>query len=410
MMDWLKKGSGYKLLLSVCVVVTVLGILVLGYLCSEQVCAFNRWSYSQSRYHTWNKLSLKHISDNMGKPISFLSNPLHSLPRNKLSYDDMVKEDFEFDIKGSDVIVFLHIQKTGGTAFGRHLVRDLDLEQPCQCKKGRKKCKCYRPDSEDRFWLFSRYSTGWKCGLHADWTELTNCVDSAMDQTERESSKRRYFYITLLREPVARFLSEYRHVQRGATWKTAKHLCGGRVPTPEELPLCFTGEDWTGVTLEEFIQCSSNLAINRQTRMLADLTLVGCYNTSIMSRHERDIIMLTSAKQNLKKMAFFGLCEFQKISQYLFESTFHLHFLQSFEQLNETHSSLTMNEISSEDLNKIRKLNYLDVQLYEFAKELLMQRFEYMRKTESNFEEVFENLGKKRNQIETLFKTGLDES
>ena len=26
-------------------------------------------------------------------------------------------------------------------------------------------------------WLFSRYSTGWKCGLHPDWTELTGCVD-----------------------------------------------------------------------------------------------------------------------------------------------------------------------------------------------------------------------------------------
>ena len=23
----------------------------------------------------------------------------------------------------------------------------------------------------------SRYSTGWKCGLHPDWTELTSCVD-----------------------------------------------------------------------------------------------------------------------------------------------------------------------------------------------------------------------------------------
>ena len=31
------------------------------------------------------------------------------------------QENFEFDIKGSDVIVFLHIQKTGGTAFGKHL-------------------------------------------------------------------------------------------------------------------------------------------------------------------------------------------------------------------------------------------------------------------------------------------------
>lgn len=70
---------------------------------------------------------------------------------------------------------------------------------------------------------------GWKCGLHADWTELNNCVDEAMDETEGIASsvgggsiQRRYFYITILRNPVLRFLSEWRHVQRGATWKSSK--------------------------------------------------------------------------------------------------------------------------------------------------------------------------------------------
>jgi len=29
----------------------------------------------------------------------------------------------------------------------------------------------------EKNWLFSRYSTGWKCGLHPDWTELVGCVD-----------------------------------------------------------------------------------------------------------------------------------------------------------------------------------------------------------------------------------------
>ena len=66
--------------------------------------------------------------------------------------------------------MFDRISLKGGTIFGRHLVRDLDLEKPCLCKKGRKKCKCFRPDSEAKLWLFSRYSTGWKCGLHADFT------------------------------------------------------------------------------------------------------------------------------------------------------------------------------------------------------------------------------------------------
>lgn len=107
----------------------------------------------------------------------------------KLTYDDYWKSDF--NIQASDVIVFLHIQKTGGTTFGKHLVRHLQLDHPCRCIKYRKRCRCYRPNSKTRWWLFSRYSTGWGCGLHADWTELTSCVDGTLDKMEGEHIKRR---------------------------------------------------------------------------------------------------------------------------------------------------------------------------------------------------------------------------
>lgn len=63
-----------------------------------------------------------------------------------------------------------------------------------------------------------------------------------MDKNEGETAKRRYFYITLLREPVVRYLSEFRHVQRGATWKTARHWCLGRQATSTELPPCYLGK------------------------------------------------------------------------------------------------------------------------------------------------------------------------
>ena len=59
--------------------------------------------------------------------------------------------------------------------------------------------------------------------------------------------------------------------------------------------------------------CSHNLASNRQTRMLADLSLVGCYNSSL-SNAEKDRIMLASAKHNLQFMPFFMLTEYQKVS------------------------------------------------------------------------------------------------
>uniref|UniRef100_A0A8C9X4I9 Heparan-sulfate 6-O-sulfotransferase n=1 Tax=Sander lucioperca TaxID=283035 RepID=A0A8C9X4I9_SANLU len=202
----------------------------------------------------------------------------------------------DFNIRGDDVMVFLHIQKTGGTTFGRHLVKNIQLEQPCDCMPGQRKCTCHRPGRADS-WLFSRFSTGWSCGLHADWTELTSCVPVVMNKRDKKSAqknksmlhltfnlqsnnpnktkkdtsckslatfKENFYYITMLRDPVSRYLSEWKHVQRGATWKTALHMCDGRSPTQDELPACYSGEDWTGVPLADFMSCPSNLANNRQ--------------------------------------------------------------------------------------------------------------------------------------------------
>ncbi|XP_032887296.1 heparan-sulfate 6-O-sulfotransferase 1 [Amblyraja radiata] len=286
----------------------------------------------------------------------------------------------DFDIKGEDVIVFLHIQKTGGTTFGRHLVQNVKLEVPCECKPGQKKCTCYRPNRKET-WLFSRFSTGWSCGLHADWTELTNCVPGVLNKKETKiRTARKFYYITMLRDPVSRYLSEWRHVQRGATWKTSLHMCDGRTPTPDELPSCYEGNDWSGCTLKQFMDCPFNLANNRQVRMLADLSLVGCYNMSFITERKRAQILLESAKKNLKDMAFFGLTEFQRKTQYLFERTFHLLFIKPFIQFNSTRASGV--ETDNETFHRIEELNDLDVQLYDYAKDLFQQRFQYKRQLE----------------------------
>lgn len=159
----------------------------------------------------------------------------------------------------TDVVVFLHIQKTGGTTFGRHLVLDLDVDRPCACnspaansdssstnidftdryhrrriamlsvrqqqarlstigatlgdngggeqsthrenrrrwrsgsgtgrRSNRLRCECR--NAQGNTWLFGRESTGWACGLHADWTELNACVPTALNRIEGRHRKRR---------------------------------------------------------------------------------------------------------------------------------------------------------------------------------------------------------------------------
>ncbi|XP_022692537.1 heparan-sulfate 6-O-sulfotransferase 1-like [Varroa jacobsoni] len=433
------------------------------------VCAFTTFILFCLKYVYLGELEIPNggIAGGPGARTRLLDLPLvPQLPQrvadeNMVAYEQMQPETADSErvrfymTRRSDVMVFLHIQKTGGTVFERHLIKDLDIEHPCVPGPGRKRYKCHRGWSKkEGSWIFSRYSAGWHCGLHADWTELTACVDGAIDrqegvllaqhsrtaetqssigprgrsaagaiqqvaasglvyagttssagsssssnsqqllvplqqQQQLHSLKRRYFYITLLREPRSRFLSEFRHVQRGATWKTSRHICNGRPPTVDELPACYSTPDWMDVTFSEFVSCRSNLAINRMTRMLADLSLVVCYNESAMPRAQRDALLLASAKSNLRKMAFFALCEFQKISQYLFERTFGLRFKQAFVQYNYTRSSLAIAEVSSADLELIDQLNSLDIQLYAFAKELLMERFERAKNHDPDFEQNF---------------------
>ena len=218
-----------------------------------------------------------------------------------------------------------------------------------------------------------------------------------MTSTEGDLTDRRYFYITFLRSPVSRYLSEWRHVARGATWRTARLHCGGR-SWAEVLQTCYQGEDWAGVNLTEFISCPHNLAVNRQTRMLADMELVNCHNTSGMDHQQRDLIMLNSAKANLRNLAYFGLTEEQEISQYLFEETFNLRFKTDFDQISktETHSGASLDDLDDEIIDKIRTLNHLDIELYNFARNLLEERFNEMKESDESYQEHLLDIQKEK--------------
>ncbi|CAG5990121.1 unnamed protein product [Menidia menidia] len=379
-----KSNSSHQRLLVILLMVLLFGVIMVQYVCpsgSECQMLHQLGSWFGSGRAVGGRVGGSEMPDGPQKDPYIAEDGALArfVPRFNFTRADLNRV-VDFNIKGDDVIVFLHIQKTGGTTFGRHLVRNIQLEKPCECHAGQKKCTCFRPGKKET-WLFSRFSTGWSCGLHADWTELTSCVPSRMDSREAPKNQpRNYYYITILRDPVSRYLSEWRHVQRGATWKASLHVCDGRSPTLSELPSCYSGDDWSGCSLQEFMDCPFNLASNRQTRMLADLSLVGCYNVSVMSEEERWAVLLESAKRNLRGMAFFGLTEYQRKTQYLFEQTFSLEFIAPFTQLNGTRASSV--EVPPETQHRIRQLNRWDVELYEYARDLFLQRFQAARQQE----------------------------
>lgn len=73
--------------------------------------------------------------------------------------------------------------------------------------------------------------------------------------------------------------------------------------------------------------------------------------------------------------------------------TFNLRFALPFSQQNTTVSSSTLVQLTSAQREKVNQLNALDIELYEFARKLLFERFEQLKSKDPHFEERFSHLG-----------------
>ena len=107
--------------------------------------------------------------------------------------------------------------------------------------------------------------------------------------------------------------------------------------------------------------------------MLANLSLVHCYDLDALPRKSRDEIMLQSAKDNLRELTFFGITEYQRESQLLFETTFNMKFKTDFVQFDSGYAAHY--DISDTQRQLVLARNELDMQLYDFAKELFFSRY-----------------------------------
>jgi len=153
----------------------------------------------------------------------------------------------------------------------------------------------------------------------------------------------------------------------------------------KKIPKCFE-KDWRKVSLNEFNNCKWNLAPNRQVRMLANLGYQ-CYhniipiNLTSAAYHHRMSKLLESAKANLEySFSYFLINEYRLLSQYLFEHTFGLKFNKKFVQKEATKASSAYKSLTKAELAKIVELNKYDIQLFNFAKKLFLQRINYFKK------------------------------
>lgn len=297
-----------------------------------------------------------------------------------------------------DILVYIHVQKTGGSHFLSHLVSSTTLGGTPLCFKPSKEYRMKLRKKRDivvcpfgsyteentqlpEMWLVSEKTYGWICGLHPFLMEMKNCIPQYLS-TNYGPRERHFHYITLLRHPVLRYISEYLHVQRGATWYY-EHICGSKVLGPNAMKPCYSGyysgSSWDGLTLDKFMSCKTNWANNRQTMMLADLEAsVDCFADSGLSRREMEERLLKSAKENLMEMSYFGISEYMYESGELFKYRFSVGLADPPKQkkMQFLHSSEMLYNIwTNRSLyNDIVHINRLDMQLYHFALELFSQR------------------------------------
>ena len=336
-----------------------------------------------------------------------------------------------FNPYGMDTIVYIHIQKTGGSAFLEHLVTvRIPLErvtlsndsgtlptpdpntqsiQLCRTSPtgGWKRDKihlhhevCPRDWEHQNgdTWLISEKTTSWNCGVHPFYTDFKKCLQNQSKFNRlwkkdkgkfmRLGDHNCFHYVAMLRHPILRYVSEYLQVLRGACWPTVdkcdrkKELNPGELKCPDnfqcrkDIMKAFL----TNLTLETFVRCTESWSVNRMTLMLADHELATCWDKKKYSREQRDQILLESAKSNLLNMSYFGINEFFVDSESLFEETFGVSFGNPVQKLS-FNSSYAGHFISSlmvdEEIDVFKKVvqnNLLDLELYEYAFEIFRTR------------------------------------
>lgn len=241
------------------------------------------------------------------------------------------------DSKQGELIIFSHILKTGGLAFSNIMQRQykpnffMATQEPFKVRKEINQLKKITKDSDNRIRAVSGHIG---IGLH----ELLP-----------QPSK----YITILRDPIDRLLSQY------------YHCCRGGLVLP----------------IKDFVSMQPRFSYNLQTRFLSGFEfneqLTGAWDANSFFDVDLDYYRakcttatLESAKVNLKERGYFGLTERFEESLLMFKQNLgwkwkNIWYIKTNIGTNRPH-----NEVISDDiLECLQKVNELDAELYRYAKE-----------------------------------------
>jgi hypothetical protein len=140
--------------------------------------------------------------------------------------------------------------------------------------------------------------------------------------------------------------------------------------------------DLSSESLEKYLSCSYNHAANRQTRMLAvyDSNFTLCDYADTLNPNETfNKELLARAKRGLRSFLFFGLTEHQVLTRKLFLKVLgdRFKFGNQVKQREKSSAQEMLQKLDPLLLERIKKLNNLDLELYAYAEKLFFERLTF---------------------------------
>ena len=265
-------------------------------------------------------------------------------------------------LRKEDWVIYLRIQKTGSQTLWQTLVDVFDGKVWGQqrCVKGP---FCGHVCAEV---LANAYRKA-KCHLFV--RAHANLFDYKHGATLAGIPTTRLRFLAVLREPVARAVSEYHHVTTGLVAQFGSHVFG------KAWDYNFT--DPKRASLDDWLDCRPCRvgSSNRQTRFLAGLRPTGI----LLEEEDSNGDLLDAALRNLQACDFVGVLDKFPESMVLLRETFPGH-LQRFSSFSlSLHPKRGGNAAPSPaTLDRLRELNALDTALYAAARDIFDQRWALM--------------------------------
>lgn len=171
--------------------------------------------------------------------------------------------------------------------------------------------------------------------------------------------------LTMLREPLTRVVSEYRHLMRDPTIRRDKEF------------------ENQNITLKEYVTNPKYafLATNYQVFMLAGSIRGSIFMDRTLEKGPllSDEARLALAKQRLEQYAFVGLTEQYEASVALLAFTFGWEPPPEIPYLNTAPTKTVLDELDAATRAALVACNTLDLELYRFAEALFAERYAQMR-------------------------------